>query len=435
MSQQPIGNNNIQEIIKRLLDDSLDLDFLAVWLMLVGYFSLLSDDLNHFILALRDSGDTYDYRDSPELENAKVIRRYPTGALSEKMSLIMPSIMAAAADTYSIVSPFLVGRALSFTGGTWDKFKAIPNFQFPLPGEESIQAMQNCKIAMSVTNGNYNPADRHLYQFRSVTGTVPSIDLIVASIASKMLACPADHLLMDIRYGDGAFMTTEERAEELGNSLAKVLNNNGAPCSFLTISTEQPNGCAIGHCFEVIEAIAIMTGKYDEIWDKEALQTQKDLVLKFFANLMHTQYQDKDLHYWHQLGLELFENGQVFKSFLHLLKHHSVDEETIKGICTDPWSTLAPRTAPIYINAKDSGVLKEIKQKQLGNLVNFKFGAGANEFAGEFSTRAGVVLQKRLKHRVEKNETLCQVFFNKSMLDTLDKEEIISEFQDCFVIE
>ena len=437
-----IGEQLITQVIERLLDKSLDMTFLACWFMQINYSSLTGDDLSHLTVAMKNSGATFDYRQMEALGNARIIRRYPTGALSEKISLIMPSVMAAAANSekydFNIASPFLVGRALSFTGGTWDKFKAIEGFEFPLPGEQTIQTMQACKIAMSVTIGDFNPADKLLYQFRSLTGTVPSHELILASIASKMLACPADHLLMDVRYGQGAFMPTLEKANRLGTDLCQVLNSNNAPASFFTVSTDEPTGCAIGHCFEVLEAVAIMhgaqTGEYDACWDKQGLDLQLNLVLKFFAGLMQSQYPQYNDDYWYTVGHELFASGEVFNNFIDLLRAHGVSDKTLVGIKSEPWQTLAPQTEPLAIISEQNGVLKSINQKQLGNLVNFKFGAGANEFGGDFSARSGVVLQKRIGQKVAKGEAICLVYFNQEFLQGADKALISKDFIECFEV-
>lgn len=432
--QQTVGRADFNAVIDQLVNDKLNLNFLASWLMLICHKPLKEDDLNHFILALRDSGPIYDYRDSAELNNAKTLRRYPTGALSEKISLIMPSIMSAIAQDYNIVSPFLVGRALSFTGGTWDKFKAIPGFEFPLPGDDSIRAMKECSIAMTVTKGDYNPADRKLYQFRSLTGTVPSHDLIVASIASKMLACPADHLLMDVRYGAGAFLPDLESANKLGKALVKVLGDNNCPCSYIPVSTDWPNGRAIGHCFEVMEAVAIMSRNPGDIWDPNIMQVQEDLTLKFFSGLMNSQFPDKSLEEWTEVGRKLFDSGLVMESFLRLLKAHRVEDSVIEGIRNDPWQTLAPKTTPIIVKAPNGGHIKGVDQKKLGNLVNFKFGAGANEFGGSFTAKSGIILQKLLGDNVESGEVLAKLFINEQFVDKFDESSIIEEFLSCFEI-
>jgi pyrimidine-nucleoside phosphorylase len=430
-SGELIGQQSIETVISKLLDKTLDMDFLAIWFMLINYQGLDEQDLSHLTVAMTHSGDTFDYRGMDEMNNAKMIRRYPTGALGENISLIMPSIMAAIANSpdhdFNIASPFLVGHAQSSNDATWNKFKAIANFDFPLPGEQTIKAIKACKVALSEINDSFNPADKLLYQFRAITGTVPSHDLILASIASKMLACPADHLLMDVRYGKGAFLPTLARAQKLGDALSHVLTSNNAPCTYLTVSTDEPTGCAIGHSFEVLEAIAIMTGKYDDIWDEEALLLQRDLVLKFCCGLMQSQYPEHDDAYWRELGLEMIASGQAFDNFLNLLRHHQVDDATIEGIKTDPWALLAPDTQPLDIISTREGELSEIDQKQLDHLVNSKFN-------DELSARSGVILRKRTGQHVKVGDCICQVFFDQSFVKTADVQSIQAVFFDCFTV-
>lgn len=430
-NRELIGPQPIQQVIKQLLADELDLNFLACWFMLINLHGLLAEDVNALTLAMRDSGKIYDYRNSEALNHAVALRRYPTGAVSEKISLIMPSLMAAIAKEYKVVSPFLVGRALSFTGGTWDKYKAIPGFEFPLPGDETVQAMRACSIAMTVTLGDFNPADKALYQFRSLTGTVPSVELIVASIGSKMLACPADHLLMDIRYGAGAFMPTQEKAIELGEQLQTILNNNGAPCSYMTVDTAQPTGCSVGHCFEVAEAIAVMNGNVDGFWANDALQQQKELVLSFFAKLMQTQFPEKGEEHWLALGNELLRSGVVFEHFIQLLQAHQVSAEVVEQIKTNPNQLLLPNVEPIAVVSTASGKLSHIEQKQLGNLVNFGFGAGANDFGGEFSASSGIILKQQPGQAVKKGELLCVAYVDRD-IGAEQRASIQNELATCF---
>lgn len=430
--EKSLGPTLIKNLIQRLTADQLCLDFLATWLMTVCVRGLSPEDMESLTFAMRDSGQIYDYRNRSDLKNAKIIRRYPTGALSEKTALILPSLLAAVSDRYPIASPFIVARSLGYTGGTWDKLKSIPGFVFPHPGDESVSVMKDCSVAMSVTIGDFNPADRKLYQFRSTTGTIECHELLVSSIASKMLALPADHLLMDVRYGEGAFVTTKEGGQRLGDDLARLISKGGSPCTFSLTDTAQPNGCAIGNALEVLEAIAVMNHRFAAGWDARWIEEQREIVLGFFELLMDFSFHAEKQN-WRELGRKLLSEGQVFESFLKVLRAHKVDAATIEGIRTNPSQIIGPAIQPVSIVSKASGILRRIDQKKLGNIVNFHLGGGGNDFVGQFTANAGVILRKRLGDAIHTGETLCLMYQPQS--DTNTGLKITEELASCFEIE
>ena len=182
-------------------------------MVIIKFKGLGKDDTILFTREIAKSGKKFDYRNSKTLNRRKIISRYPTGALSEKIALIMPSLLFCLAKTYKFCSPFLIAKSLGYTGGTWDKLLSIPNFNFPLQGIETLNILKQCNVTMAVTKGNFNPVDRILYQLRSLTNTVDSFPLIVSSIGSKQLALPLDSLLLDIRYGSGTFLKTLNEAK------------------------------------------------------------------------------------------------------------------------------------------------------------------------------------------------------------------------------
>jgi thymidine phosphorylase len=427
-----LGAAAIQSIVDRFVRDDLPLEIMAIWLMTICQRGLSEEDMRLLTFAMRDSGRTYDYRGLPELGRARVIRRYPTGALSEKVALILPSMLAAVRDAYPIVSPFLVARSLAFTGGTWDKLKAIPGFTFPDPGEDSIRAMRACGVAMSVTHSDINPADRKMYAFRSTTGTVESHPLLMSSIASKQLALPADHLLMDVRHGDGAFCATFAEGDRLGRDLTCLISAAGVPCSYHLTDTVQPNGSAVGNALEVLEALAVMGhGRDDRRWDPRALEEQRQLVLEFFAILMGRTFADRDREAFRRLGADTLASGRVFECFLDVLSAHGVGAETRRHLREAPARVIGPRTEPVAIRSPNDGALRRIDQRQLGYIVNFRMGGGGNEYAGSFDPRPGVILHKRIGDRVAAGEVICSAYFGERSGDVAALE---ADLRECFVV-
>jgi len=162
-----------------------------------------------------ESGSVFDYRSLARKTGRRLIRRYPTGGVSEKVSLILPSILVALSEHIPLMSTTLVARSLSFTGGTWDKLAIIPEFRFAAPGQDIENILAETRVAVCTTNSQVCPADRSLYTLRSLTGNVVSKPLIISSICSKHLALPVHRILMDVRFGPGSFMFRKEDAMDL----------------------------------------------------------------------------------------------------------------------------------------------------------------------------------------------------------------------------
>lgn len=346
-----------------------------------------------------------------------LVRRYPTGALSEKAALILPSLIAAASQEFKVASPFLVARSLGFTGGTWDKLSAIPGFRFPLPGEETVDILKCCGVAMTVTHGNLNPADRMMYQLRSVTGTIESEELIVASIASKQLAVPAHRLLIDIRYGYGAFLSERESAQSLALRLQQTINSGGVPTLCHFTDTPQPGGASIGNALEVAEAICVLGGGDGEWWDSRWIYEQKALVLEFFCKLMSSEFPEHPVRAWANLAGKWLSDGTALEAFQRILETHGVTSILINQLFEDPFAALKIPSSPQVVRAVTKGVLSHIDQRGIGNFVNVTLGGGGNSYSGDFHSSTGIILAKRLGDPVLRDDPLCFVFSPNGPID------------------
>jgi thymidine phosphorylase len=424
--ESEIGENALNWFISQLVSNTLSMEFIAVWLAIVCCYGLSNSDVRSLTFLMRDSGTIYDYRNMPELEFRKMIRRYPTGALSEKTALIMPSLISAFASEFPIATPFLVARSLGFTGGTWDKLKAIPGFKFPSPGTETIEVLRRCHAAMTVTQDDVNPADRILYQLRSVTCTIESHELILASIASKQMSVPVDRLLMDIRYGSGAFLKNPDDAMKLKDVLLPLLEDGGIPsCARLT-GTDQPNGAAVGNVLEVCEAIALMSNTDARgFWDNRALTEQRNLVISLFVGLIMSEFPRVDQHMLRQEIEDKFASGKVLDAFENFLAAHDVSRNTIQQIVNDPLTLLGTTSPSLVVRSEISGQLIGIDQVRLGHTVNFELGAGGNEFGTLFDPLSGIVLRKRLGDRIEPGDVLVEIYSVHSVRE-VDLSTIIS---------
>ncbi|BDD05211.1 hypothetical protein [Aureibacter tunicatorum] len=410
--KESLDEQEIESIVNMSLKpDQHSLD-LTLILNFIKYRGLSADNVYVLSLKMAYSGDTFDYRNSDSLDSRKVIRRYPTGGVSEKIALIMPSLLKCFSEKYNLVSPFLVAKTLSFTGGTWDKLSSVPNFYFPKPGNETMEILEKHNVCMTVAKGSYNPSDTNLYQLRSITNTVNSLPLIVSSIASKQISNPVDTLMLDIRFGENAFLTNKELAVEFFDQISLILKKFNIEALAEYTNTDKIFGSGIGNCLEVMESICIMRnesgyGKF--VYDESLLADQKELVVRMTAKLLSTQF-GLDYEEMETMANEFFDKGHVYNAFREVLASHKVDGKTLDLI--DNFELFGKMDAlnKVPILADRDGEISEVYQRNIGNFLNIEMGAGTNVFGGDDKLYDGVLLKKKLFSKVRKNDVIAELY-------------------------
>lgn len=426
-NQLPIGKGNFELLIKKYIEDNLDLNFFSFWLMVVVFEGLSEEDVGFFTEAMIQHDEIIDYRNYYKKNEYFFIRRYPTGGLSEKTALILPSLLAAASKDFKIKSNFLVAKSLGYTGGTIDKLSALDGFNPPYDKKIIKNILDEFGVVMSCTNKSIAYADKKLYSFRSITGTVESIPLIVSSIASKQLSIPCDYLLMDIRYGEFAFIKDKNKGQILGEALNKIFQENMQSSDFLLTKADKPTGDSIGNILEIIEALDIMKYKFNtSLFKKESLYEQFEIVLKFFENLM-SHYEKKETNFWKDYAINLFKNRKVEESFYCLLKYHGVKFYEIEKLRKDSYEYIRERNMTKIVSSK-AGFIKTIKYDDLGFFVNYYI--NSLDFGKNSLSNGGIILKTDINETVEKGQTLCEVYSKFLLTDNIKKD-----IQKCFIIE
>src|SRR5690349_3032932 len=196
------------------------------------------------------------------------VDKHSTGGVGDKTSIILAPLAAACGAPV----PMMSGRGLGHTGGTLDKLESIPGFRTALSLDELRQAMSTIGCALIGQTSDVAPADRKLYALRDVTGTVESIPLITASIMSKKIAEGIGGLVLDVKFGDGAFMKTEADARALARSLVHTGALAGVRTEALLTNMDAPLGRAVGNALEIVESIETLKGNGPE--DLESLSVE-----------------------------------------------------------------------------------------------------------------------------------------------------------------
>ena len=206
--------------------------------------------------AMRDSGTVLDWSDL----DAPVVDKHSTGGVGDNVSLMLAPILAAC-GTYV---PMISGRGLGHTGGTLDKFDAIPGYQTAPDNDLFRRVVRKAGCAIIGQTADLAPADKLLYAIRDVTGTVESIPLITASILSKKLAAGLGALILDVKTGSGAFMPTLEKSRALAESLVGVANGAGLRTGALITDMNEPLASAAGNGLEIRNAVDFLTGRHQD---------------------------------------------------------------------------------------------------------------------------------------------------------------------------
>lgn len=228
---------------------------IAAFAMAVFFNGMHRDECVALTLAMRDSGLVMDWQ-SAGIEKP-VLDKHSTGGVGDNVSLMLGPMVAAAGGAVPMIS----GRGLGHTGGTLDKFEAIPGYQAMPDQETFMRVVKEVGCAIIGQTAALAPADQRFYATRDVTATVESVPLITASILSKKLAEGLDGLVLDVKCGNGAFASDEAFARELATSLVAVANGAGVHTSAILTDMNQPLASAAGNAVEVVNAVKFLTGE------------------------------------------------------------------------------------------------------------------------------------------------------------------------------
>jgi pyrimidine-nucleoside phosphorylase len=220
--------------------------------MAVFFRGMSDEEIAALTASMRDSGRSFLW---PAGSPPKV-DKHSTGGIGDKVSLVLAPLLACD----GLWVPMVSGRGLGITGGTLDKLESIPGFDVHLDEDRCLRQIEKLGVFMAGQTADFCPADKKLYALRDVTGTVPSRALIIASIMSKKLAESLDRLVLDVKFGSGAFMKTREDALLLAEGLQAAGRDNGVETFFLLSPMEEPLGRTVGNALEVAEAVETLQG-------------------------------------------------------------------------------------------------------------------------------------------------------------------------------
>ncbi|EAD3285974.1 pyrimidine-nucleoside phosphorylase [Listeria monocytogenes] len=382
-------------------------DYQASALAMAIFFQDMNDqERADLTMAMVGSGDTIDLS---AIEGIKV-DKHSTGGVGDTTTLVLAPLVAAVGVPVAKMS----GRGLGHTGGTIDKLESIEGFHIELDKKDFIDLVNRDKVAVIGQSGNLTPADKKMYALRDVTGTVNSIPLIASSIMSKKIAAGADAIVLDVKTGAGAFMKTDEDAENLAHAMVRIGNNVGRNTMAVISDMSQPLGEAIGNALEVKEAIDTLKG--------QGPADLTELVLVLGSQMVVLAKQAETLDEARAKLIEVIENGAALEKFKTFLSNQGGDA----SIVGHP-EKLPQAKYQIEVPAKTSGFVSQIVADEIG-IAAMILGAGRATKEDEINLAVGLMLRKKVGDAVKEGESLVTIFADQEDVENV-KAKIYENIQ------
>ncbi|WP_181249191.1 pyrimidine-nucleoside phosphorylase [Listeria seeligeri] len=373
-------------------------DYQASALAMAIFFQDMNDEERaDLTMAMVGSGDTIDLS---AIEGIKV-DKHSTGGVGDTTTLVLAPLVAAVGVPVAKMS----GRGLGHTGGTIDKLESIAGFHIELDKKDFINLVNRDKVAVIGQSGNLTPADKKMYALRDVTGTVNSIPLIASSIMSKKIAAGADAIVLDVKTGAGAFMKTDEDAENLAHAMVRIGNNVGRNTMAVISDMSQPLGEAIGNALEVKEAIDTLKG--------EGPEDLTELVLVLGSQMVVLAKQAETLEEARAKLIEVIENGAALEKFKTFLANQGGDASIV-----DHPEKLPQAKFQIEVPAKTSGFVSKIIADEIG-IAAMILGAGRATKEDEINLAVGLMLRKKVGDSVKEGESLVTIFADQEDVENV----------------
>jgi pyrimidine-nucleoside phosphorylase len=373
-----LTKDEIEQLITGFISGAVADYQMSAWAMAVFFKGMTTEETRHLTTAMMESGSMLSY---PKTSPPKV-DKHSTGGIGDKTSLVLAPLLACDESWVPMIS----GRGLGITGGTLDKLESIPGFNIHIDERRAIAQLKSIGVFMIGQTADLCPADKKLYALRDVTGTVPSQPLIVASIMSKKLAENLNRLVLDVKFGSGAFMKTKTEAQQLAAAMTEVGELMGVKVAHLLSPMDEPLGRTVGNALEVIECVEVLQGSGPE----DVVNLVLDLAEKV------STAKRPQLATW-------LKDGTAWKKFISLVYAQDGDASSLEKLSEI-------HRAPVIqaFAAKSAGTVKKMDAETIGR-ASLLLGGGRKTADDAIDFAVGFSGIRKIGEKVEKGEPLLHV--------------------------
>ncbi|MEO1498806.1 MAG: thymidine phosphorylase [Planctomycetota bacterium] len=367
---------------------------MAAWAMAVFLRGMTTGETAALTEAMLRSGETFAGRREGMPPNAD---KHSSGGVGDKASIPLAPALACC----GVRVPMISGRGLGATGGTLDKLEAIPGFRIDYDSAEAQGIADDVGCVICSASPRLVPADRKLYALRDVTGTVPSIPLITASIMSKKLAEGLDALVLDVKCGSGAFMKTPEDARALARSLVDTGKRMGVATSALITDMNQPLGKLCGNAVEIDESVECLQGG--------GPTDLRELVVRLGGELLVLAGVAADAAAGDAQIIATLDNGSAMAKFAQMVAAQEGDLNAAR-----------PRGEALVMESPAAGVVESIDAERLGYAV-IELGGGRKQKTDPIDPSVGLEMLVRLGDSVEQGQPVARMFVADRGVETAER--------------
>lgn len=379
-NKQKLGKETIDKIISSYCHEKITDEQILPLIKAIYDYDICDEDLFYLTDAMKNSGEVLDLSSI-----GTTIDKHSTGGVSDTTTLVIAPICACLGVKMFKMS----GRALGFTGGTCDKLECFSGYQTDIEIDKAIELVKTNGACIVTSTKELAPADKKIYALRDRTGLVDNIPLIASSIMSKKLATNTDMILLDVKYGQGAFMPTKHMAKKLANKMVNIGKLAGKKIDVVYGEMNEPLGDNIGPRLEALEAIEVLSGKQSKL-RRECIRLASKCV---------SMYKCIPLFVAKRLVKKVLDDRQALEKFKTMV--------LMQGGSLDLFNEILPQ--PSYVvRSTDCGKLKYLNTKKLGQIVADICHINGTEYSKE--NFVGVVTKYKNNEKIEKNAVIFEMF-------------------------
>ena len=404
-NKKELTDEEIKFWIDGVTDESIPDYQTSALLMAIVLNGMTDHETAKLAECMMNSGDVIDLSDINGIKADK----HSTGGVGDKTSLALGPIISACGLKLAKMS----GRGLGHTGGTLDKLESIEGFNVFLKEEDFKKQVNEIGFAIIGQTGELVPADKKLYALRDVTATVDSIPLIASSIMSKKLASGSDTILLDVKYGEGAFMHTIEDAKKLANAMINIGKKLGKNTKAMITDMNQPLGNTIGNALEVKEAIETVKGNGPKDFTELVLTAGEIMLVqgKIAKNKNEARAMLEDA----------INSGKAFEKLKKMVEYQGGNVKQIE----DP-DLLPQAKFKTQMKSQKEGYIDNIHSMNLG-ILSMKLGGGREKKEDNINYAVGLEMKVKKGDKIKKDDILSTVYHDKKLTD-----EWIESFYNTF---